>query len=206
MDEARAFDTYAQSFEGLNWVCATTARQRDLAKPVLTPAQAAAEMRRRINKGQRCGIVFGRERNGLETSEVALADAVVMIPVDSRFASLNLAQAVLLLAYEWLKDAPAASLGRVTTYETPRAAGRHDRGIAPATKDNLLSLFEHLERELDHAGFFNTPHMRPTIVDNLRTALTRMEPSRQEVQTLRGVIKALAKGPHIRQRPSSSSE
>jgi tRNA/rRNA methyltransferase len=194
IEEARAYETYAAAFEGLNWVCATTARQRDLAKPLLTPAQAAAEMRRRIGEGQRCGIVFGRERNGLHTDEVALADAVVMIPVDSRFASLNLAQAVLLLAYEWLKDAPDASLGRVTTYETARGTGPYDRGFAPATKDELLGLFDHLESELDRAGFFSTAAKRPTVVDNLRTALTRMEPSTQEVRTLRGVVKALARG------------
>jgi tRNA/rRNA methyltransferase len=206
IDEARAFDGYAAAFEGLHWVCATTARQRDLAKPVLTPAQAAAEMRRRISDGQRCGIVFGRERNGLETSEVALADAIVMIPVDSRFASLNLAQAVLLLAYEWLKDAPTASLGRVTTYETPRGAGRYDRGFAPATKDEVFGLMQQLEEELDRAGFFSTPHQRQPVLDNLRTALTRMEPSSQETRTLRGVVKALARVPHSRTIPASGSK
>jgi tRNA/rRNA methyltransferase len=194
IDEAAAYPTYPEAFSGLHWVCATTARQRDLAKPVLTPAQATAEMRRRIADGQRCGIVFGRERNGLETSEVALADAVVMIPVDSRFASLNLAQAVLLLGYEWLKDQPTASLGRVTTYETARGPGRHDRGFGPADKADLIGLFEHLERELDHAGFFPTPEKRPTVVNNLRTLLSRMEPSTQEVRTLRGIVKALVRG------------
>ncbi|MEI5604218.1 TrmH family RNA methyltransferase, partial [Streptomyces brasiliscabiei] len=88
----------------LTWVCATTARQRDIRKPVLTPEQAVAEMRRRIAAGERCGVLFGRERNGLETHEVAFADALVMIPVNSRFASLNLAQAVLILGYEWMRS------------------------------------------------------------------------------------------------------
>jgi tRNA/rRNA methyltransferase len=120
-----------------------------------------------------------------------MADAVVMIPVDSRFASLNLAQAVLLLGYEWLKDRPDASLGRVTTYESARAAGRHDRGHAPADKHELLGLFAQLETALDHAGFFNTPEKRPTVVNNLRTLLTRAELSTQEVRTLRGIVKAL---------------
>lgn len=99
IDEARAFETFEASLGDLTWVAATTARQRDLAKPVLTPAEAMAEARRRIANGERAGVVFGRERNGLETSEVANADAMVMIPVDNRFASLNLAQAVLLLGY-----------------------------------------------------------------------------------------------------------
>ena len=90
-----------------------------MRKPVLTPSQAAAEMHRRTADGQRCGILFGRERNGLQSDEIADCDAVVMIPVKPDFASLNLAQAVLLLGYEWLKASEHASLGRVTTYEKP---------------------------------------------------------------------------------------
>ena len=97
IDDAQRFATLDESIADLNWVAATTARQRDLRKPVLTPEQAIAEMRTRIGRGERCGILFGRERNGLETTEVANADALIMIPVNSRFASLNLAQAVLLI-------------------------------------------------------------------------------------------------------------
>ena len=152
------------------------------------------EARRRIADGQRAGIVFGRERNGLETSEVADCDAVIMIPVDNRFASLNLAQAVLLLGYEWMKLAPDASLGRVTTYETVRASGVHARGYNPASKEQLLGFFEHLERDLEHSGFFNPPEKRPTVVRNLRTMFTRLAASEQEVSTLRGIVKALVRG------------
>lgn len=119
IDDAAAYETFEASLGDLNWVCATTARQRDLRKPVLTPEEAVAEMRRRIGAGQRCGVIFGRERNGLETHEVARADAVVMIPVNSRFASLNLAQAVLILGYEWMRSSGLATLGRVTTFEQP---------------------------------------------------------------------------------------
>jgi tRNA/rRNA methyltransferase len=194
VDEAQPFETFEASLAGLNWVCATTARQRDLAKPVLTPEQAVAEMRRRIAGGQRVGMLFGRERNGLETHEVANADAVVMIPVDSRFASLNIAQAVLLLSYEWMKPDPAASLGRVTTYETPKTAGEQSRGFLPADKAQLTGFFEHLESELDHSGFFNPPEKRPTVVQNLRSMFTRLSASEQEVRTLRGIIKALVRG------------
>ena len=117
VDAARAFPTLKEALGDLNWVAATSARQRDLAKPVLTPEQAVAEMRRRMAEGQRCGILFGPERNGLETDEVANADAVVMAPVNPNFASLNLAQAVLLVGYEWMKQAGSGTLGRVTTYE-----------------------------------------------------------------------------------------
>jgi tRNA/rRNA methyltransferase len=194
VDEAKAYDTFTASLADLNWVCATTARQRDLAKPVLTPEQAVAELRRRIADGQRVGMLFGRERNGLETSEVANADAIVMIPVDSRYASLNIAQAVLLLAHEWVKGDPHATLGRVTTYETPRAAGEQGRGFMPADKAQLLGFFEHLESELDHSGFFNPPEKRPTMVQNLRSMFTRLNASEQEVRTLRGMVKALVLG------------
>ena len=194
IDEARAYPTFEAALGDLTWVAATTARQRDLAKPVLTPAEAMAEARRRIEAGQRAGIVFGRERNGLETSEVANADAIVMIPVDNRFASLNLAQAVLLLGYEWMQLEPAASLGRATTYETARTAGLHGRGFETADKAQLLGFFEHLESELDHSGFFNPPEKRPTMVQNLRSMFTRLAASEQEVRTLRGIVKALVHG------------
>ena len=90
---------------------------------MLTPEQAIAEIRSRIGRGERCGVLFGRERNGLETSEVANADAFIMIPVNSRFASLNLAQAVLLIGYEWMRGDAGRSLGRVTTYEKPLQRG-----------------------------------------------------------------------------------
>jgi tRNA/rRNA methyltransferase len=194
LDEAKAYPTFEAALGDLTWVAATTARQRDLAKPIMTPAEAMAEARRRIGKGERAGIVFGRERNGLETSEIANADAIIMIPVDNRFASLNLAQAVLLLGYEWMKLDPGASLGRVTTYESTREAGLHDRGFSPASKEQLIGFFDHLESELDHSGFFNPPEKRPTMVQNLRSMFTRLAPSEQEVRTLRGLVKALVLG------------
>ena len=100
-------------------------------------------------EGQRCGILFGPERNGLETEEVANADAVVMAPVNPNFASLNLAQAVLLVSYEWMKQAGSGTLGRVTTYEEPLQPGLRTRGSPPATKEELLGFFEHIERELE---------------------------------------------------------
>ena len=201
IDEARAYDTLEASIGDLNWLAATTARQRDLRKPVMTPEQAIAEMRTRIARGERCGILFGRERNGLETSEVANADALIMIPVNSRFASLNLAQAVLLLGYEWMRGDPKRSLGRVTTFERPLSEGLylgHDR---LATKAELLGFFEHLERELEAQGFFNPVHRRPTVVQNLRSLLSRIGATDQEVRTLRGIVATLAQGKGAGRKP-----
>lgn len=194
IDDGQAFATLAEAIGDLNFVVATTARQRDLRKPVLTPLEAVAEMRSRIARGERCGILFGRERNGLETEEVANADAIVMIPVNSRFASLNLAQSVLILAYEWLRTSGAATLGRVTTYETPQAPGLDLGDTRPATKAELEGFFQHIEQELERLGFFNPPHRRPTMVRNLRTMFTRMGATEQEVRTLRGIVVALANG------------
>ena len=198
VDGAQAFATLAEALAGLNWVCATTARQRDLAKSVLTPEQAVAEMRRRTGAGQRCGILFGPERNGLETEEVANADAAVMAPVNPNFASLNLAQAVLLMSYEWMKQANAGTLGRVTTYEAPLQPGLRMRGSPPATKEELLGFFDQLERELDRSGFFTAPEKRPSVVQNLRSMFTRMGATEQEIRTLRGIVKALAGGKRSR--------
>ena len=194
IDDGRAFESLPAAVGDLHWVVATTARQRDLRKPVLTPLEAVAEMRTRIARGERCGILFGRERNGLETDEVAGCDALVMIPVNSRFASLNLAQSVLILAYEWMRTSGAATLGRVTTYETPQAPGLDLGDTRPANKAELDGFFQHIEGELDRLGFFNPAHRRQTMVRNLRTMFTRMAPTEQEVRTLRGIVVALANG------------
>lgn len=194
VDDAAVYPTFEAALGDLNYVVATTARQRDLTKPVLTPEQAVTEMRSRIAAGQRCGIVFGRERNGLESNEVAIADAIVMVPVDPRFASLNLAQSVLVLAYEWMKQSGGGTLGRVTTYETPVQPGLNQRGFGPATRQDMLGFFEHLEGELDRLGFFGTTERRPIMVQNLRTMFLRLGATEQEVRTLRGIVKALVYG------------
>lgn len=194
VDDAVAHPALADAIGDLQWVAATTARQRDLRKPVLTPEQLVAEMRKRIAAGQRCGILFGRERNGLETDEVAVCDAIVMIPVNPRFASLNLAQAVLLIGYEWMRQHDRASLGRVTTYEAPIATGLNVGSSRPATKEELLGLYEHLENELERLGYFNPLEKRQTMVRNIRSMLARMDATEQEVRTLRGIVSALAQG------------
>jgi tRNA/rRNA methyltransferase len=203
IDDASAFPSLPEAISDLNWLAATTARQRDLRKPVMTPVEAIAEMRVRIARGERCGILFGRERNGLETLELANADVLVMVPVNSRFASLNLAQAVLILGYEWMKGSEGQSLGRVTTYETPLEAGLNLGADRPATKEELLGFFEHLEQELERMGFFNPSHKRATVVRNLRTMFSRMGATDQEVRTLRGIVATLAKGRgDARKRPT----
>ena len=194
IDDAAAYPTLPDAIGDLNWLAATTARPRDLRKPVMTPLEVVSEMKKRIARGERCGVLFGRERNGLETAEVANADAIVMIPVNSRFASLNLAQAVLILGYEWMRASEGQSLGRVTNYESPIEAGLNLGSDRPATKQELLGFFEHLEGELDRLGFFNPPEKRASVVRHLRTMYTRMGVTEQETRTLRGIVATLSRG------------
>jgi len=158
-------------------------------------------MRRRLGEGQRCGVLFGPERNGLETGEIANADATVMVPVNPSFASLNLAQAALILGYEWMQQSGSGTLGRVTTYETPLQSGLQTRRSPPASRQDLNAFFEHIERELDAGGFFTAPEKRPSVVQNLRSMFVRMGATEQEIRTLRGIVKALAHPKGTRRRP-----
>lgn len=203
IDDAKAYADLDSAIGDLSFVVATTARQRPLKKPVLTPEEAIAALRERIARGERAAILFGRERNGLETGEIANADALVMIPVNSRFASLNLAQAVLLLGYGWMRESGKATLGRVTTYESPVSSGLNLGSERPAEKEQLLGFFSHLESELDRLGFFNPLEKRPSVVQNLRTMFTRMALTEQEVRSLRGIVATLAHGKGRGRKPST---
>lgn len=178
----------------LHWVCATTARQRDLAIPILTPEEMIAEIMRRQGEGQHCGVMFGPERSGLTNDDLAVADAAVMIPVRPDFASLNLGQAVLLIAYEWMRKAGQGTLGRVSTYEKPRQSGFHAQTSRPARREDLIGFFEHLESALDEQGFLYPPEKRPTMVRNIRSMFSRMGATDSEVKTLRGIVAALVQG------------
>ncbi len=203
VDGAALRDTLSSAIDDLNYVVATTARQRDLRKPILTPEEAAAEMRRRIGEGQRCAMLFGRERNGLETPEVARCDAVVMIPVNAKFASLNLAQAVLLQGYAWLRSGEEATLGRKTAHDRRISSGLHLGHDVPAKHEEIERFFEHLEAELDAGGFFTPPERRHVTVRNLRTMFLRAGLTAQEVRTLRGIVATLTRGRRNPGKPST---
>ena len=180
LDGADLYETTEAAIADLDLVLATTARRRDMAKPVLTPRAAAETIRAATGEGNRVGVLFGPERSGLENDEVALAEAVIEAPLNPGFTSLNLAQAVLMVGYEWfqagIEPAPA---------ETPLPNTRR------ANSDELIGLFEHLERELDDCGFLQPPEKRPAMVRNLRTLFHRAALTEQEVRTLRGVIAGL---------------
>ncbi|HXQ46619.1 MAG TPA: RNA methyltransferase [Caulobacteraceae bacterium] len=182
LDQARVFGTIAEAVADLTRVYATTARAREARLPVLTPRGAAAALRVAAGNGEASGLLFGGERAGLETADIAACQAIVTVPIDPRFRSLNLAQAVALNAYEWWT---AAGAGPPASF---------DDDTTPATADELAGFYEHLERELDAAGFFFPPAKTPSMVRNLRALFARAGLSAQEVATLRGVVTALSKG------------
>ncbi|GAB4239218.1 MAG: RNA methyltransferase [Methyloligellaceae bacterium] len=194
LEEARLFDTVEAAIGDLHFVCATTARPRDMIKPVMTPESAAAEVVSRSSAGQHCGFLFGAEKAGLTNDDIALADVIVSAPVNPEFASLNLAQSVLLVAYEWLKQDGAGGLGRKTAFDGPAREGLQMQQTRPATRVELTGFFEHLERELDASGFLRPPEKRPVMVRNIRNLFHRTGATEQEVRTLRGIVSSLVKG------------
>jgi len=183
LDEAALYDTVEAAIADLTYVLATTARAHDQAKPVIGPEEAARVMAPRIAAGESVGVMFGRERYGLENTEVALTDAIVTFPVNPAFASLNLAQAVLVIAYEWFKLVTGGAL----PFAMPQKSD-------PATKEQLLAFFENVERELDRVEFFRPAEKHETMMINLRNIFHRMQPTRQDIQTLSGVIMSIAEG------------
>jgi tRNA/rRNA methyltransferase len=183
LDEAVLYDTVEAAIADCTYVLATTARAHDQAKPVLAPEEAARVMAPRIAAGEAVGVVFGRERYGLENTEVALTDAILTYPVNPAFASLNLAQAVLVIAYEWFKLVTGGAL----PFAMPQKSD-------PATKEQLFAFFENVERELDRVEFFRPAEKHETMMINLRNIFHRMQPTRQDIQTLSGVIMSIAEG------------
>lgn len=181
LDRAQVFETTKDAVADLNYLLATTVRSRDMVKPVLTPEHAARELRREAAEGMRAGLLFGPERTGLNNDDVVLADAILSVPVNPEFGSLNLAQAVLIASYEWFKaaDQTAPEVLELT----------HTR---PANRDELIALFEHLESELDRTGFLYPPEKRPAMVRNIRNFFGRARLTEQDIRTLRGMIATLA--------------
>ncbi len=193
LKSAQEFPAVEVAIADLHKVYATTARQRDLVIDVKTPEQAAEAIILDHTSGRKTGILFGRENAGLTNEEVALCDGIIVIPVNSQFASLNLAQAVIIICYEWLKHSGEASLGRKTDFDGPMVEGVHFRNSELATKSDLIHLFEHLEKELDASGFLRPPEKRPVMIRNIRRIFQRIGATEQEIRTLRGIIAALTR-------------
>ena len=185
LEGARVYDSVAEAAAELSLVFATTARERGATKEVLTPAEAARRLHHAAAKGEKTALLFGNERAGLDNDEISLCDAVITIPT-AQFASLNLGQAVLLNAYEWFRAADT----------TPASRIEHGPIHRKPTREELIQLFEHLERELEASGFLFPPEKHDAMVRAIRATLHRARLTYQEVQTVRGMIVALARGKH----------
>lgn len=183
IDNARVFGSLDEAVADLAFVIATTRRDRDMTKRVEGPEAGLRELCAVAAGGSRTGILFGRERWGLENDEMARANIIVTFPVDPAFASLNVAQSVLLMAYEWRRVAMTAP--EPAEVENP-----------PATREEVVGLWQHLVGLLEPAGYFRPPEMVERLQRNLLLILSDADWSRQQVRTLRGVLRHLASRPH----------
>lgn len=182
VENTTVFDGSEAALADCRLVFAATARPRDMAVRAVDPETAGAMLREAARRGESGAVMFGKESTGLDNDAVALADAIVTAPCDPAFTSLNLAMAVLLVAYEWGRAAAPAAPPR-------RRAARADKA---ADKAQLLRLFEHLESALGASGFFRPPQRRPRTTRKLRALIQRAQPSESEVRMMRGVVHALA--------------
>jgi tRNA/rRNA methyltransferase len=192
LDRARLYPSVEAAIGDLVHVYASTARDRYMVKRELTPRRAAEEMRGFLGAGEACGILFGPERTGLVNDDIALADTVLMVPLNPAFSSLNLAQAVLIIGYEWF-----------TARTEPPSEILHTGHSRPANKAELLRFFDHFEEALVLSGFLRHPDKRPSMTRNLRNLFQRAQCTEQELRTLHGVITAFL-GPRKRNKTGVS--
>jgi tRNA/rRNA methyltransferase len=183
LDAAEVYPTVADAVADLHHVFATCPRPRHIIKPVLTARGAAAELRAVCARGLSAGIMFGPERAGLENDDMAQADALVRYPLNPGFMSLNLAQAVMVMAYEWWTAADETE---------PRALMTNETRVA--SKAELENFLTHLVAELDACGFLRNLPKRPGMVRNIRHLFQRGEVTEQELRTLHGIVTELARG------------
>jgi len=183
LEQVELFESVEQAVADLDLLFATTARAHDQAKPVMAPEAAAAEMKEHVAGRGKVGILFGRERWGLTNEEVARANRIITFPVNPGFASLNLAQAVLLMGYEWFKLSTDGAL----PFAMPERS-------EPASQHQMQAFFDNLVAELDKVEFLRPVEKRETMLVNLRNIFSRMEPTRQDMHTLHGVVMAIAEG------------
>ena len=190
VQNAKLYETLADAVADCQFVVATTARTRDMVKPVFTPETAAQALHQSANQASgQTAILFGPERAGLTNEDLTFCDAIINIPLNPDYMSLNIAQAVLLVSYEWYKlkiERKSLSEDRAILFDQMAIT---ETGVA--AKGEMNALLDHFETALDDAGFFSTESQKPTILRNLRNTFQRMRLSSQEAQTMHGIIKAL---------------
>lgn len=183
LDGAALYPDLRAALADVNYAFATTARERGMAKPVMGADTAAADARMRLSSGEQVALVFGRERTGLYTEEVSLCDAILTLPVNPAFASLNLATCVAVTAYEWSKGVSDGALPFAQPEKSP-----------VAEKHELFAFFDHLEGALSEAGFFRSAEKQPSTTRNIRNIFHRIALTRQDLATLHGMITSLVEG------------
>jgi tRNA/rRNA methyltransferase len=189
LERARLFHATREAVADLDLLMGTSARDRRMIKPVVAPRDA---MSRLISMpGRRSGILFGAERTGLTNEDVALCDHLIAIPTSPDYASLNIAQALVVIAYEWFTAQPPADSRKGTTGPF---SNRVLQPARPATQEELQGFLDHLEQELNAADFWKNPAKKPVMWLNLRNIFTRNALTEQEVRTLRGVVRCLVQG------------
>ncbi|MBA4118501.1 MAG: rRNA methyltransferase [Candidatus Puniceispirillum sp.] len=192
LEKARVFDTLPRAAHDLTYLYATTARPRELIKDVYSPREVATRLETiHAPRDERVGFVFGSERCGLENEDIALCKAIVSVPLSREFSSLNLAQAVILLAYECFQASPTKE--NLQAYDEP-----------PATLAEYEGFFEHLTGELEKAGYFREKNRKGVMTRTLHNMFSRMPFSSQEVRTLRGVVATLVNPQGIYSRPKKT--
>ncbi|OUT48109.1 MAG: hypothetical protein CBB68_14185 [Rhodospirillaceae bacterium TMED8] len=183
LNEASVYTSTADSIADLHTVLATTARHRDMTQDVYTAADAANFLRVGASKGHKAGVMFGKESMGLKNEDVSMANGIITVPLNPVFTSLNLAQAVFVVAYEWYQAGDI----------TPAKSLAIPKETRLANSAEMQGLFDHLEAELTTTGFLRVKEKRSIMIRNLRNLLNRARLTEQEVRTLRGVIKSLAR-------------
>jgi tRNA/rRNA methyltransferase len=181
LDEAQLFDSTADAIGDCDYVYATTARPRELTKPVFSPEAAMNDARDRIAAGGKVAVLFGPERAGLENDDISRANAIISVPVNPQFASLNLGQCVLLTGYEWQRatvDTVAQTVSMTSEW---------------ATQTEMEKLAEHYEERLETAGFFFPEHKAASMKVNLRNLWSRMPMTRADIQMLHGVMRQMVR-------------
>ncbi len=181
MRDVLVFDNLESAIKDLHFVFGTTARSRDMVKPIFTPQTAITESYKRISDNQRIGIMFGAERTGLLNDEVSACQAIINIPTASDFSSLNLGQAVLLMAYEWMRQQEQLSHQPNIEYGDS----------LPALQKDIQNFISRLEQDLEERRFFRSEDLRPTMRRNIQNIFNRADISDQELRTLHGVLSAL---------------
>lgn len=182
LNEMRVFESLEAAISDINYLVATSPRKHDILKPVYNPDDSLLKIKQAITQGEKCAVMFGCEKSGLTNQHISLANFILEIPLNPAYSSLNLAQAVLIVGYEWTKISEKIKL-------------RRTKQINSASRDELLEFFSHLEKELEISGFLRVEEKKDVMVQNIRNMFTRLSLSSQEIRTLHGIITYLTKHP-----------